>query len=287
MLFPRLTQEPRFVDALLLNHGSWLAATVATGLVAGFIAGLLGVGGGIVLVPVLDLALAAFGVDASVRIKIAVASSLATIVATSAVSARTHSQHDAVDFELVRTWGPVVFVGVVVGTLIASRVDGDVLLGVFAVTASVVAANMLFRADSHALFGGFPSYSVKLVLGFVVGLVSAMMGIGGGTLSVPILTAFGTDIRRAVGTASTLGFVIAIPGTIGYVVAGWNADLLPPFSLGYVNLIAVIAIVPLSTLTAPWGAKVAHKIPRRYLAYGFGVFLIATACRMFWSIFSS
>ena len=111
-----------------------------------------------------------------------------------------------------------------------------------------------------------------------------MMGIGGGTLSVPILTAFGTDIRRAVGTASAIGFIIAIPGTIGYMIAGWAAPGLPPLSLGFVNLIALATLVPLSTLTAPYGAKAAHSIPRKYLAYGFGAFLVATAAKMFLSL---
>lgn len=261
----------------------WVAAMVVTGLLAGFVAGLLGVGGGIVVVPVLDVALGALDVDPSVRVKVAVATSLATIVATSWASARAHNRRNAVDWPLVKSWGPAIFVGVVLGTLVAGTVDGRVLAGVFAVTALVVAANMVFRADNHALTQGFPNGVVKAALGGLVGLISAMMGIGGGTLSVPILTAVGFDIRRAVGTASTIGFVIAIPGTIGYILTGWGVANLPPYSLGYVNLAALVAIIPLSMLSAPWGAHAAHNVPRRYLAYGFGVFLVATAIRMGWT----
>lgn len=256
----------------------------ATGLAAGFVAGLLGVGGGIVIVPVLDIVLAVFEVDPSIRMKIAVATSLATIIATSWSSARAHFGHKAVDVELLKSWGPMIFVGVVIGTAIAGFVDGRVLSAVFAVTALLVAANMILRADNHHLAEGFPNRVVKSGLGVVVGLISAMMGIGGGTLSVPILTAFGTDIRRAVGTASAIGFVIAIPGTLGYIIAGWGAAGLPPGSLGFVNLIAFAAIVPLSMFAAPFGARAAHTIPRKLLAYGFGAFLIATSVRMFVSL---
>lgn len=268
----------------IAQYGTWIVAMAATGLVAGFVAGLLGVGGGIVIVPVLDLVLAAFNVDISIRMKVAVGTSLATIVATSWASAKSHRQHKAVDFELLRTWGPMIFVGVVLGTLVAGLVDGRVLTLVFAVTALLVAANMIFRADNHKLRDGFPNAGIKAVLGMIVGLVSAMMGIGGGTLSVPILTAFGTDIRKAVGTASAIGFIIAIPGAIGYMIAGWGATGLPPFSLGFLNIAALIAIIPLSMLTAPWGAKAAHTVPRKYLAYGFGAFLVATSIKMFWSL---
>lgn len=267
----------------IVTLAPWIAAMAVTGLLAGFIAGLLGVGGGIVVVPVLDVTLGMLGVDPSVRVKVAVATSLATIVATSLASARAHHRRGAVDMPLVRSWGPAIFAGVVAGTLVAGAVDGRVLAGVFATVALLVAANMIFRADNHALRQGFPNGIVKAALGGLVGFISSLMGIGGGTLSVPILTAVGFDIRRAVGTASTIGFVIAIPGTIGYILTGWAAPGLPPYSLGYVNLAALVAIIPLSMLSAPWGAHTAHNIPRRYLAYGFGLFLIVTAIRMGWT----
>lgn len=140
---------------------------------------------------------------------------------------------------------------------------------------------MVLRAKNHKVFDDFPNPGVKSGLGVLIGTISTMMGIGGGTLGVPILTIFGTDIRRAIGTASSIGFIIAIPGTIGYVITGWSADGLPPFSLGYVNLVAVAAIIPFSMLTAPSGARTAHTVPRHVLAYGFGIFLTLTAIKMF------
>jgi len=159
-----------------------------------------------------------------------------------------------------------------------------VLTLVFAVTALAVAANMILRADSHKLWDGFPNAGVKAALGVVIGTISAMMGIGGGTLSVPILTAYGTDIRRGRGHCLRHRLHHRHPRAIGYIIAGWGAVGLPPFSVGYVNLAALIAIIPLSMLTAPWGARTAHAIPRKYLAYGFGLFLVATSIKMFWSL---
>lgn len=272
------------MENFIADYGIWIVAMAATGLASGFIAGILGVGGGIIIVPVLFIVLGVFGVDESIRMKIAVATSLATIMATSWSSAKSHYRHDAIDSALLRNWGPAIFVGVVIGTLTAGTVNGRVLTAVFAVTALLVALNMVFRANSPQLASDFPNAAVKGVLGIVVGLVSAMMGIGGGTLSVPILTAFGYDIRRAVGTASAIGFIIAIPATIGYVINGWSVPNLPPLSLGFVNLAAFACIVPLSMLMAPVGAKVAHALPRRLLSYAFGFFLALTAAKMFQSL---
>lgn len=271
---------------LIIQYGGWIAAMAATGLVAGFVAGLLGVGGGIVIVPVLDIALGAFNVDPSIRMKVAVVTSLATIMATSLSSAQAHHRAGAVDFALLKSWGPMIFVGVILGTAIAGMVDGRVLSAVFATTALIVAANMVLRAKNHKLFDDFPNGAIKAALGVFIGTISAMMGIGGGTLGVPIMTIFGIDIRRAVGTAAAIGFIIAIPGTVGYVLTGWNANGLPPFSLGFVNLVAVAAIIPLSMLAAPWGARTAHTVPRQILAYGFGAFLTLTAIKMFAGLFS-
>ncbi|GHA29822.1 UPF0721 transmembrane protein [Devosia pacifica] len=266
---------------MLMDYSIWIAAMVFAGIVGGFVAGLLGVGGGIVIVPILYFVLDGMGVGDEIRMKIAVATSLASIVFTSLSSARSHYSRGAVDFSLLKSWGIPIFIGVIAGTVTAGLVSGMVLTTVFAVVALLVALNMLLRANSVALTDGFPNGIVKAVSGFFVGLISSMMGIGGGTLSVPILTAFGFDIRRAVGTAAAIGFIIAIPGTIGYAIAGWGANGLPASSVGYVNLIALVALAPLTMLIAPLGAKMAHNIPRKVLSYAFAAFLFLTSARMF------
>ncbi len=268
------------------EHLVFLISMIGAGVVGGLIAGLLGVGGGIIIVPVLYSVLVATQLPEAIAIKLSVATSLATIIVTSLSSARSHSKRGAVDYALLRSWAAPIIVGVVIGTTIAGYVGGEVLTLVFAVVALVVAVNMLLRANNAALTGDFPNAGVKFGSGVGIGLISSMMGIGGGTLGVPILTAFGFDIRRAVGTAAAIGFVIAVPATIGYIIAGWGASGLPPFSIGYVNLIGFIALVPLTTLFAPIGAKIAHTIPRRVLSYCFAGFLVVTSARMFYSLLS-
>ncbi|MBH0238753.1 sulfite exporter TauE/SafE family protein [Methylobrevis sp. L22] len=261
--------------------GLWIGAMVFAGILGGLLAGLLGVGGGIVIVPVLYHVLAGFGVDETLRMKVAVATSLATIIATSAVSVRSHHRRGAIDFALLKTWGIPIFIGVVIGSLVGGSVDGRVLTLVFAVVALFVAANMLLRKEGSKLYDGFPNRIVAAISGLFVGVISAMMGIGGGTLSVPILSTFGFDIRRAVGTAAAIGFIIAIPGTIGYILTGLGVPGRPPFSLGYLNFAAAAALVPLTMATAPLGAKLAHTMPRRALQLCFAVFLGLTSLRMF------
>jgi len=272
---------------LIADYGVFAGAMIAAGLLGGLLAGLLGVGGGIVIVPVLYFVLGAMDVDADLRMKIAVATSLTTIIFTSLASARSHHQKGAVDFGLIKSWGVPIFIGVVAGTLFASIAPGKVLTGVFAVVALLVSINMVLRAGKPAIADDFPHPAVKAVAGLFVGAISAMMGIGGGTISVPLLTAFNHDIRKAVGTASALGFVIAIPGSIGYVIAGLGVPELPTGSIGYLNLIALVALVPLTMLVAPWGARLAHRISRVTLSYTFAAFLALTALRMGWDVIQS
>lgn len=260
------------------------ALLLAAGAVAGLTAGLLGVGGGIVIVPVLWHLFDALDIDESVRMHVAVGTSLATIIATSIASVRAHHRRGAVDFDLLRAWGPWIFLGVLAGTAIAGFVRGPVLTAVFATVALVVSLHMGFGKQDWRIADHLPKGVGKAGLAGTIGAISAMMGIGGGTLSVPILSLFGYPIHRAVGTAAAIGFIIGIPGTAGFVITGWNVPDRPPLSLGYISLIGFALIVPTSMLLAPVGAKLAHGLNTRNLKRVFAVFLGFTALRMFYDL---
>lgn len=272
-----LAADPQF---LILFAGGILLA----GVVAGILAGLLGVGGGIVIVPVLFNVFLLLGIDDAVRMHLAVGTSLATIIPTSVMSARAHFRRGGIDVALLKSLGPAIFVGVLAGTVLGGNVRGEVLTAVFAVIALLVAANMAFRKEGMIIAETLPTGLTRIVMGLGVGVFSVMMGIGGGTLTVPLLTAFNYPIRRAVGTASAIGFIIGVPGAIGFVVAGMGAANLPPLSLGYANLIGFALIVPATMMMAPVGARIAHTIPPHALRLAFAFFLLVTSARMFWSL---
>lgn len=261
------------------------ALLLAAGAVAGITAGLLGVGGGIVIVPVLWHLFTTIGIDEAVRMKVAVGTSLATIIVTSVSSVRAHHRRGAVDFALLKSWGPWIFIGVLIGTAVASMVRGPVLTGVFATVALVVSLHMGFGKQEWRISHELPKGPAKGLLAAAIGGISAMMGIGGGTLSVPTLTLFGYPVHRAVGTAAAIGFIIGIPGAAGFIISGWDVPNRPPASLGYINLLGFILIVPTSTLLAPFGAKLAHGLNTKNLKRVFAVFLGFTALRMFYGLF--
>lgn len=259
-------------------------AMAATGLAGGVIAGLLGVGGGIVVVPILDTTLGILGVDSAIRMHVAVATSLATIIPTSISSSRAHNAKGAVDRELTRKWGVAILLGAVLGTLIASHVQSVVLSAVFAAVAFIVAAKMLLPLDHVSLAKKVPDGFAAQAMPLAIGTTSTMMGIGGGTLSVPILTLVNYPIHRAVGTAALFGLLISIPGTIGYIIGGWGDPRLPMGSLGYVNWIGFLLIAPMTWVAAPWGAALAHRLSKRQLGVAFGIFLLIVAVRMAWRV---
>ena len=266
-------------DILLL-----CGALLATGALAGFVAGLLGVGGGIVIVPVLFYVFTALGIDPEVKMHVAVGTSLATIIATSIMSVRTHWRKGAVDVAMLKRWGPGIVVGVVIGTLLAARVRGEVLTGVFASVALVVALHMAFSRPHWRIADRLPGRVGESLMATAIGCFSALMGIGGGTLSVPTLTLFGYPIHKAVGTAAAIGLLIGVPGTLGFVLGGLGAADLPPFSFGYVSLIGLALILPTSMTLAPYGARAAHALPVARLKLAFAAFLFITSIRMFASI---
>jgi len=257
-----------------------VAAMIATGIVSGIIAGLLGVGGGIVMVPVLDFVLVMLGVPIEIRMHIAVATSLAVIVPTSIASAKAHHVRGAVDVDLVNRWAVFIVLGSVAGIVIASRVDGTVLSAIFGIMALVVAVKMALPIDDKTLTDEVPRGLVINVVPTIIGGISSMIGIGGGSMTVPALTLMNTPIHRAVATSALFGLFISLPGTIGFIVAGWGNELLPVGSLGFVNLLGFFLIAPISVLAAPVGAKIAHAASRRTLNSIFAVFLLLIAIRM-------
>lgn len=258
-----------------------------TGLAGGVLAGLLGVGGGIIVVPILDIVLGLLDVDPAIRMQVAVATSLATIIPTSISSLKAHNARRAVDGELARRWAVAILAGSIAGTIVASRLQSVVLSAVFGTVALLVAIKMLLPLDDLTLAREPPCGPAGQAVPTAIGFISTLMGIGGGTLSVPILTLCTYPIHRAVGTAALFGLLISVPGTLGYIVGGWGDPRLPPGSLGYVNWIGFLCIAPATWLSAPWGASLAHRLPKRRLAFVFGAFLLAVALRMGWRVLTS
>lgn len=258
------------------------AAMLATGAIGGVLAGLLGIGGGIVIVPALDAVLKLLGVDPAIRMHVAVATSLATIIPTSIASSRAHHKRGAVDIALVKRWAIFVLLGSLAGAWIASAVHSNVLSIVFATVALLIAVKLLLPFEGKTLAAEVPSGVFVPLIPSGIGAVSSMMGIGGGTLSVATLTLFNQPIHRAVGTASLFGLAISLPGTLGFMIAGWGDPRLPPGSFGFVNLLGFVLISPATVLFAPFGATLAHRLTQRQLSTLFGLFLLAMSARMVW-----
>ncbi len=273
--------DPVDIQSMLL----WLVPLLGlTGIIAGVLAGLLAVGGGIVIVPVLYHVFSYLGIDAEVRMHLAVGTSLATIIPTSIRSSLAHHRKGSFDITLFKAWIPGIIFGVLVGTWLANQVEFTALTSVFAVVALFVSLHMGF-GNSNMQFATAPPTGIAAVgLTGIIGILSAMMGIGGGTLSVPVMTLCGIPIHRAVGTAAGLGMVIAVPGAAGFMLGGYGTTGLPPFSVGYVNWLGFFLIVPTTLLTVPLGAHLAHALDPRPLRMAFAGFLGITAVRMFWDI---
>ena len=261
------------------------AAMLATGCVAGVMAGLFGIGGGIVIVPVLELTLGFLGVDPAIRMHVAVATSLATIIPTSLSSARAHHKRNSVDFDIVKRWAIFVLLGALAGAWIAAQVHSRVLAIVFATLALLIAIKMLLMPNSRNLTEDVPRGPLVPIIPTAIGCLSSMMGIGGGTFSVMTLTLFNQPIHRAIGTAALFGLIISLPGTLGFIVTGWTDARVPPGSLGYVSLIGFALIAPATVLTAPIGARIAHSFSEKKLSMLFGAFLVIAAARMFYRAF--
>lgn len=252
-------------------------ALIGAGLFGGIIAGLFGVGGGTVLVPVLFYAFTVLGVGGEGDLHTAIGTSLATIVVTALRSLAAHRKHGAVDEQVLRTWTPWVALGAVAGAAIAGVTSMEGLALVYGVLLILVAAQMGLLPERYVLRNDMPTGGTRGVLGSLIGLFSAMMGVGGGSLGGMTMSLFGRPIHQAVATASGFGVAIGAAAAAGFVVFGWDAPGRPPLSLGYVNLPAAVIMGTMTSLSAPLGARLAHRLDRRVLKKAFAVYLLATA----------
>jgi len=264
----------------------WLAvAVMMAGIVTGILAGLFGIGGGAVIVPVLFEVFRILGVPEEVRMQLCVGTSLAIIVPTAVRSYRAHRARGLVIAAVMRTWTLPAVVGVAAGSIAAAFAPATVFKIAFVLIAGVIAGKLLIGREDWVLGRQFPGPLGMAFCGFLVGLASSLMGISGGSLATMAMTLYGAPIHNAVATSAGLGVPITIAGTIGYILAGLpHQNLLPPLSIGFVSAIGVVMIAPISSYIAPLGARLAHALPKRQLEIGFGLFLIAASVRFIVSL---
>ena len=258
----------------------FVLAVAAAG--AGFMAGLLGVGGGIVMVPALYYAFTVLDFDIVTRMHLSVGTSLAIIIPTSIISTMTHKEYDAVDFKMVRSFGVFILAGVIGGTFLAVNLKTPALVLFFSIFALMVGLFFIFLREKLVDNPKQISAIVKNISGVIIGFISVPLGIGGGSLMVPFMRTFGYDIRKSIGTAAAVGFLIAVTGTITMITGGKIIDnVSTPYSVGYINLLGFAVFVPVTMVMARIGAKVVHKIDKKLLSKIFGIFLILVSIRSF------
>lgn len=261
-----------------------IGALIAAGAAIGFLAGLFGVGGGAISVPVFFEIFGTLGYAPEVAMPVAVGTSLAVIVPTSISSALGHHKRGTLDLEILRLWALPVLLGVATGSVIASFAAPAVFQLAFACVASLIALKFLTGGVGWKLRDRLPGPLVMSAGGAGIGLISSIMGIGGGALSTMFLTIFGAPIHRAIATSAGVGALISIPGTVGYVLAGLGREGLPPASLGFVSLAAFAVCIPTSLMTTRMGVALAHKLSRRALERAFGAFLVLVAARFIYAL---
>ena len=271
------------MENLNINEIFYLLTVLAiAAAVAGFMAGLLGVGGGIIMVPALYYAFTVLDFDIITRMHLSVGTSLAIIIPTSIISTKTHMEYDAVDFKMVKSFGIFILFGVIAGTFLAVNLKTAALVLFFSIFAFIVGLFFIFLREKLLENPKEISDLVKNISGIVIGFISVPLGIGGGSLMVPFMRTFGYDIRKSIGTAAAVGFLIAVSGSITMILGGKIIDNVnTPFSIGYINLLGFLVFVPVTTVMARLGAKAVYRIDKKLLSKIFGTFLIIVSIRSF------
>ncbi|MEC7734742.1 MAG: sulfite exporter TauE/SafE family protein [Pseudomonadota bacterium] len=263
----------------------FIIALALSGIFSGFLAGLLGVGGGIIVVPVLYHVLLSLGFSQDIIMHVSVATSLAIIIPTGWRSYVAHKKNESVDNFILKKWLIPTLIGSAIGAVIAGLISGFYLTFFFATIALLVCINLFLSNEDFKLSNELPSGLFSLNIPLFVGAFSSMLGIGGGTFNVSIMSLYGVPIHKAVGTSAGLGFFLSIPGTLFFILTGFHIANLPPMSLGYVNILGLLLIAPLAAISAPLGAKYAHSLPKKILTRIFAIFLLFTSVRMYLELF--
>jgi uncharacterized membrane protein YfcA len=264
----------------------FVAGLTAAGLLAGFVGGLFGIGGGVVIVPALYFVLTALGVDESVRMHVAVGTSLSTIISTSWRSLSTHMKAGAVAIDILKAWTPWIVLGAIFGAAVAGLVNTEALQAVFGVGLLLVAVQIGLTSPNWRVSADLPRGAARAGVAGSIGALSAMMGIGGGAFGATVMTLCGRPIHQAVATASGFGAAIAQPAALGYIISGWGREGLPPWSLGFVSVPGFILLALLTAITAPIGARLAHRLPQLFLKRAFAALLALIAFNMLREAFS-
>ena len=259
---------------------------ILTAVPVGFVAGLFGIGGGLITVPVLYYVFGYFGVDQEYIMHLAVGTSFAIIIPTSTVSVLTHHKFKAVDFDIVKNYGIFVIFGVIIGTVLAASLKTKFLVLFFSIVILFLGIYLYLLKEKEKNIIIEMKFHFKVLLGFIVGFISALMGIAGAVMNVPILKFFGYSINKAIGSAAAIGFLIASFGAIGFLFSGnfLNSNL--PLSIGFINIPAFLIFIPITTFMARIGAKTVHTIDKKKISKFFGIFLLVVSIKFFYEYFN-
>ncbi len=251
----------------------------ATAVPVGFVAGLFGIGGGLITVPFLYYIFGSLEIDQAYLMHLAVGTSFAIIIPTSIVSVLTHHKFKAVDFDIVKSYGVFVIVGVIIGTIFAASLKTKSLVLFFSIIIFLLSIYLLLSKEKEKNVIMKIKLHLKIFLGLIVGFISAPMGIGGAIMNVPILKFFGYSINKAIGSAAAIGFLIALFGAVGFLISGTYLKTNLPLSIGFLNIPAFLIFIPITTFMARIGARTVHKIDKNKISKFFGIFLLVVATK--------